>query len=112
MLSAHEIPSWEPISGLDGSEVFFEDKQDDRGNFYYRKLIVNKSHKIRFEGRDPVHALKPTGKWLHEDDFSMEWVCNPKRRCHSNIAIVVFDDGVIDRLKDVYHREKRCWLDT
>lgn len=112
MLNSHAIPSWEPLSGLKGSEVFFEDKLDDRGKYYYRKLIVNKFHKILLEGRGSVYALKPTGKWLHEDDFTTEWICNPKRRFHSNIAIVDFNDGMIDRLKEVYHREKRCWLDV
>lgn len=111
MLGVHGIPSWEPIVALEGSEVFFEEKLDDRGKFYYRKLITNKKYTLNIEGRDPVFTLKFTSKWLHEDDFTEEWICNPKRRLHSNIAIVVLDNGVIQRLKGVYNRKIRGWTE-
>jgi hypothetical protein len=101
------LPAWDDIEGLEGNEVFFESKQNNRGAFLYRKIITNNRHTVVIDGGEPINGLKPSGKWLHEDDFGTNWVCNPKRT--QNIAIVELDGALISRVIDVYDRNINQW---
>jgi hypothetical protein len=103
------LPAWGEITGLKGNEVFFESKQNDRGSFMYRKLIPNKRHTIVVDGGDPVHALKASGQWLHEDDFGTQWISNPKRKNEPNVAVVELDGPLISRAIDVFDRKVGRW---
>jgi len=104
------LPAWIETPELKGNEVFFESKQNDRGAFMYRKLIPNKRHTVVVDGKNPVHALKSSGQWLHEDDFGTQWIGNSKRKNQSNVALVELNGPLISRVIDVFDRESGIWL--
>lgn len=101
------LPAWEAIPELQGDEVFFQSMENHRGDFLYRKIIKNNRHTVVINGGEPVNGLKPSGKWLHEDDFGTQWVCNSKRT--QNIAIVELDGPLISRVIGVFDRKVGRW---
>lgn len=95
-------PVWGKIDLLRGDEEFFISKLNDRGSYLYRKLIPDLNHEVLIDGGEPIKGLKPTGKWLHEDDFGRRWITN--HLVKRNIAVVELDGPLIARLVDLYDR--------
>lgn len=90
--------------------VYFEQKENERGSFLYRKLISNPRKTVSFNGGEPIPSLKPSGSWIHEDDFGTRVISRPSKALNTDVAIVILDGGVIDNLLALYSRKKAKWI--
>lgn len=71
-------------------DLFFEMKEDNRGKYWYRKLIADQKHNVSDQTGYKAKAPKHTGKWYHEDDFATKYICNAKR----NVFIAEYNHGL------------------
>lgn len=102
------LSAWDQDIALTGKEVLFESAiRGQREQTFYRKLIPDNRKTVTINGGEPISKLKPTGKWIHEDDFGTQWVGNDNRK--EDIAVVRIDDGLIGSVKDVYDRSLGKW---
>ncbi len=72
-------------------DLFFKCKENGRGSYMYKKLILNEKHRYRLKDGIVKYGLKETGKWWHEDDFAAKYI-NP----HNNVIHIIKDTCWVD----------------
>ena len=87
-------------------DLLFREKEDDRGSYYYQKLIRNPIATVKEFDGTIYQNLKPTGKWWHEDDFAQKYLNNVKRPVHIVSGELRKNIFTVTKIKGTFYKGK------